>query len=107
MAEPGNKRGKFDTVECSICYAEPPVNKTLLPCGHIFCLNCVKTCHKEQAPNSLTINCPMCRATTNEVEHSGKRKYTFNKKMDNDAKKRRTPRRRKRVGKNKQPPTAD
>jgi hypothetical protein len=49
-------------VICTICYEEysdlPTRTPRLLPCGHTFCTDCVKSFIGRKAPN--TIACPTC-----------------------------------------------
>lgn len=49
------KTTKFDDGECAICCTSPQVNKTVLPCQHIFCYECI------QKWRNTKNACPVCR----------------------------------------------
>ena len=56
-----------DAVKCTICYEEysdlPTRTPRLLPCGHTFCTDCVKSFIGLKAPNR--IECPTCKQQSN------------------------------------------
>src|SRR6218665_1637864 len=52
------------STECSICFGTF-IDPRLLPCGHTFCLKCLKSVFSSQSDDRLL--CPLCR---NEVRIS-------------------------------------
>ena len=49
-------KDSIEPVECPICFEEiekEDVNKTILKCGHIHCINCISSLRN--------LSCPMCR----------------------------------------------
>jgi len=48
-----------DITECPICtevYTDPRV----LPCGHTYCLKCIRECSRDKQPGDK-LACPLCR----------------------------------------------
>jgi len=48
-----------DIMECSIC-TEVFTDPRLLPCGHIFCLQCLQSYSEDKQPGDCML-CPLCR----------------------------------------------
>lgn len=58
------KRKLFDNGECPICYSIPQVDKAILPCGHVFCFQCLK---KWSDIRKLRATCPVCNTALSEI----------------------------------------
>lgn len=55
----------FDQDECTICYSNPMVNKSIAEeCGHVFCFSCLNRWSEKHT------TCPMCKQTMNSFLHS-------------------------------------
>ena len=54
------------TTECVICRDATPLRIGILPCGHIFCSDCIRGI----ASNSLRLQCPLCRMTIRPTDVS-------------------------------------
>ena len=50
----------IEQYECAICYKfmEDPCK---LPCGHVFCLDCMQILNKNPVKGVLLKKCPYCR----------------------------------------------
>lgn len=67
---------KIDQEDCPICMESlQDLTKTITPCGHLFCANCI-TCHIRNKKSN--IGCPYCRQSfaINELEVFGIKKET-------------------------------
>ena len=58
------KRKLFDDGECPICYSTPQVDKAILPCGHVYCFQCLK---KWSDIRKLRATCPVCNTALSEI----------------------------------------
>lgn len=63
---------------CAICYDNAHINVQLIPCGHVFCYDCMKKHHKallreniNRTYNFLQPNCPLCRTQFEKVQAIG------------------------------------
>ena len=54
------------TTECVICRDVTPMRIGILPCGHIFCSDCIRGI----ANSSLRLQCPLCRMTIRPTDIS-------------------------------------
>ena len=53
----------FDTKEeeCAICFEESFINPVALPCGHVFCFECIGSFQWSSDSDSQQNSCPLCR----------------------------------------------
>jgi hypothetical protein len=60
----------YDDGECPVCLEEP-TNKSLLPCGHVYCFECLKLVCQTKCV------CPMCRRIFYTFKHNIRSKSDY------------------------------
>lgn len=68
------KLSKYDDGKCPICMdicINDKVNKALLPCGHVFCYECIDGVRKVKR------QCPVCREEFNKISYDFRTEVNF------------------------------
>ncbi len=60
----------FDDGVCPICYSAPQVDRTVPPCGHVFCYQCLKEWSNK---STYGASCPVCSSTFSEILHNNRK----------------------------------
>ena len=60
----------FDDGVCPICYSAPQVDRTVPPCGHVCCYNCLKEWSNK---SKYRATCPVCSSAFSEIVHNNRK----------------------------------
>lgn len=52
----------LDTITCALCTHLMPESRTLYPCLHSFCVNCISQLPQTEKGKTYGVKCPMCQS---------------------------------------------